>query len=168
MFVLEVPDDRLDGGSSSHLALDGGRHVPPLACGIDPELVARRRIVTFVAGVGEYAPDLSTDVRDDVCKRMAVIGIAGQRLGMKRELAALGAMQRGGNGNLHAKLVRRLRFSLADAFDLRGMKAIDLAASLMTALVEHPTCQMQRPEEDRLEIAPPAICLPMSRIVRPR
>jgi hypothetical protein len=49
---------------------------------------------------------------------VAVVGIAGQRLGMGDELTALGAMQRRGEGPLDAELIRAMGFSLADAFDL--------------------------------------------------
>ena len=61
MFVLEVPDDRLDGGSSSHLALDGGRHAALLAGGEDLEPVGERGIVAAVAGIGEDAGDAVPD-----------------------------------------------------------------------------------------------------------
>jgi len=83
---------------------------------------------------------------------MSVIGVAGQCLGMQGELAALGAMQRGGNRYFDAKLVRRVRLALADAFDLRSMQAIDLAAALITVLLEHLGGQVQRPEEGRLKV----------------
>ena len=45
-----------------------------------------------------------------------------------------------------------MRLALADAFDLRSMEAIDLAASLVAVLLEHPGGQVQRPQEDRLKV----------------
>ena len=44
---------------------------------------------------------------------------------MGDEPAALRALQRGGDGDLHAELVRPMDFSLADAFDLGRMQAED-------------------------------------------
>ena len=41
--------------------------------------------------------DRRLDLRDDGGQRVAVVGIAGQRLGMGDELAALGAVERGGD-----------------------------------------------------------------------
>ena len=68
---------------------------PPLLAGDeDPELVIGRRIVAAIALVGEDALDGVADerlhVRDHGCQRVAVIGIARQRLHMGDELAALG------------------------------------------------------------------------------
>ena len=60
----------------------------------DPELVIGRRIVAAISLVGEEALDGVADerfhLRDDGRQRMAVIGIAGHRLHMGDELAALG------------------------------------------------------------------------------
>ena len=67
----------------------------------DPELVIGRRIVAAIALVGEDARDGVADqrlhLRNHLCQRVAVIGIAGQRLHMGDELAALAALERGGN-----------------------------------------------------------------------
>jgi hypothetical protein len=41
------------------------------------------------------------------------------------ELAAFGAMERGGERDLDAELVRPMRLALADAFDLGGVQRID-------------------------------------------
>ena len=54
--------------------------------------------------------------------------------------------------DLDAELVWRVRLALADTFHLRSMEAVDLAASLMAVLVEHPAGQVQRPQEDRLKV----------------
>lgn len=93
VFVLDVADHRLDGRSPPHLALDGWGDAALLTSGEDPELVALRRVVAALAGVGENAADLVADglfhVRDDRCERVAVIGIAGQRFCMQGELATL-------------------------------------------------------------------------------
>ena len=45
VLVLDVADDRLDGGAASQLAFDLGRHPALLARGEDPELVARGGVV---------------------------------------------------------------------------------------------------------------------------
>ena len=54
-------------------------------------------IVPFISGIGQDAIDLSPgdrlDVGDDSRKCVAVIRIAGQGLGVERELAALGALE---------------------------------------------------------------------------
>ena len=53
---------------------------------------------------------------------MAVIGVARQRLGVGDELAALGAIERGGERDFDAKLVRAMRLALANAFDLERVE----------------------------------------------
>jgi hypothetical protein len=58
------------------------------------------------------------DGRNDPGERVAVIGIARQRLGMDGELAALAALERRGDAHLDAELVRFVRPAFADAFDL--------------------------------------------------
>ena len=45
-----------------------------------------------------------------------------------------------------------MRLALADALHFRGMQAVDLATSLMPVLLEHPAGQVQRPQEDRLQL----------------
>jgi hypothetical protein len=57
-FVVDVADDRFDGGPASHLALDRLRHPSLLTGGRDPEPVACLRIVALVSGIGEDARDL--------------------------------------------------------------------------------------------------------------
>ena len=60
-----------------------------------------RGVVAAIAAVGDDArearADLRLDLGDDGRQRVAVVGIAGQRLGVGDELAALGAMERGGD-----------------------------------------------------------------------
>jgi len=55
------------------------------------------------------------DPRDHLNQRVAVIGIARQRLYMGDELAALAVLEGGGNADLDAELVRLVGLTLADA-----------------------------------------------------
>src|SRR2546428_10799441 len=99
-----------DGGPAAQLAFDLGCHAPFLAGDEDPELVVGRRVVAAVSLVGEDTLDGVADerlhVRDHGCQRVAVIWIAGQRLHMGDELAALAVLEGGGNADLDAELVR--------------------------------------------------------------
>src|SRR5262245_42921894 len=45
-----------------------------------------------------------------------------------------------------------MRLALADALHFRCMQRIDLAASLMPVLFEHPLCQIERLQEDHLQV----------------
>ena len=60
--------------------------------------------VAAIAAVGDDTrkgcADLRLDLRDHGGERVAVVGIAGQRLGMGDELTAHGAMQRRGEDTL--------------------------------------------------------------------
>src|SRR5882762_9396502 len=60
-------------------------------------------------------------------------------------------MERGGDADLDAELVRAVRLALADAFDLGGVQGIDLAAALVTVLFQHAAGQVERPHEDLAE-----------------
>src|SRR5260221_7681888 len=79
---------------------------------------------------------------------------------MERELAALGAMKCGGHRDLDAELVGCVRLALADAFHFRCVEAVDLLASLVLPLLDHPRGQMQWLPEDVTELVvagdPPA------------
>ena len=66
-------------------------------------------------------------------QRMAVVGIAVQRPRLQDEVPALGRMQIGGDGNFAAELVRRARFSFADAFGFRRVPGIQI--TLVAALL---------------------------------
>ena len=70
----------------------------------------RRRVVAAVSLVGENARDgvagQRLHVQDHAGQRVTVIGIAGLRLHMGDELAALGVVDRGGNGDFDAERVR--------------------------------------------------------------
>jgi len=64
--------------------------------------------VAAIAAIGDDAgkacADLRLDLRDDRRKRVAVVGIARQGLGVGGELPAFGKMERDGDGNLEAEL----------------------------------------------------------------
>ena len=64
--------------------------------------------MALVSGVGEQAfdldPDGGLDLGDDGLEGVAVIRIAGQRLGVERELAALRAFEGGCQRDLDADL----------------------------------------------------------------
>jgi hypothetical protein len=71
--------------------------------------VSGRRVAAAIAAVSDDAaevrPDLSLDLRDDRRQRVAVVGIARQRLHMGDELATLAATKRRGDRHLDAELV---------------------------------------------------------------
>ena len=108
MLSFEMADDGLDGGPATEFTLDLWRYPSLLAGEEDPELVIGRCIVAAVALVGEDALDGVADqrfhVRDHRLQRVSVIGIAGQRLHMSDELAALAMLEGGGNAHLDADL----------------------------------------------------------------
>src|SRR6266478_360430 len=110
-----------------------------------PELIIRRRVVAAVSLVGEDALEGVADqrfhVRDYGGQRVAVIGIAGQRLHMGDELAALAVLEGGGNADLDAELVRSMGLAFAGAFDLRRMQGIDLRPALTLLLLAHAARQ---------------------------
>ena len=84
---------------------------------------------------------------------MAVVRVAGQRLGVGDELAALGAIERGGERDLDAKLVGTMRLAFADAFDLGRVQRVDLPSALMLALLAHPAAEHERMGEDALQFS---------------
>jgi len=89
---FEVPDDGLDRRAPAHFAFDLIGHAALLAGGIDLESVGRRGIVAGVGDdAGECCADPGLDRRDDAGQRVAVIGLAGQRLDVGDELTAPGA-----------------------------------------------------------------------------
>jgi hypothetical protein len=89
--------------------------------------------VAAVAGVGMEALDgvaeERLDRRDDAGEGVSVVGVAGQRLHVGDELAALATLQGGGDAHLEAELVGLVRLALADALDLRRVQARDLDAA---------------------------------------
>src|SRR5436190_1370447 len=74
-----------------------------------------------------------------------VVRIAGQRSGVKHELAAGCAVIGGDEGGLHAKLIRRAGLALADALDLRSVEGIELPAALALLLRADLVGARQRP-----------------------
>ena len=82
---------------------------------------------------------------------MAVEGIAVQRLGVQRELAALGLGDGGCNRDLASELVGRPRFALADAFNLGGVQRIDLGSALAVILVANLDGKLEQRREAGFE-----------------
>ena len=107
-----MADDGFDGRSSPEFLLDLAVDAALLAGFEDPARL--RRVVAAIAFVDIGA-------LDHVGQGVAVIGIAGQGLGVEDELAALGAPVGGGERGLDAELVRRSRLALADALGLGRM-----------------------------------------------
>jgi hypothetical protein len=70
---------------------------------------------------------------------------------MDGELAALAALEGGGDADLDAELVRLVRLALGDAFDLGGVQAIDLGAALAALLIADPSRERQQRGEGGLE-----------------
>ena len=109
---LGVANDRFDRRAAAEFALDGLGDAASLAGDIDLERVVGRGVVTAIAAVGDDArkacADLGFDFRDHGSERVAVVGIAGQRLGVGDELTALGAIERGGERDFDAKLIRAM------------------------------------------------------------
>ena len=131
---LRWPITRFDGGAAAHLAFDLWGEAALLPGGVDLELVIGRRVVAAIAGIGvqplDFIADQLFDGWDDLCQRMPVIRIARQRLGMDGELAALAALEGGGDADLDAKLVGLVRLAFANAFDFGSVQAVDLGAAL--------------------------------------
>ncbi len=100
-----------------------------------------------VTGIGvepfDRVADQLLDRRNDGCQRMAIIGIARQRLRIGDELTALAVLEGGGNADLDAELVRLVRLALADAFHLGCVQAVDLRTALPALLGAHPPRQVQ-------------------------
>lgn len=109
----------------------------------DPKPVALRRVVAAVAGVGEDALDLGAPA----CARHR-----GCREGRwQGELAALRALQRGGDGDF-AEFVGGVRLPFADSLDLMGAQAVDVAAALTLPLFESGRGLVERPLEDCVQL----------------
>ena len=108
-----------------------------------------------IASVGDDADkrraDLRLDLGQDGRQRVTVIRVARHRLYMSDELAALRAMQGRGERDLDAELVGPVRLALADALDFGGVQGIDLAPTLMLALLAHPLSQPEVGREKALQ-----------------
>ena len=113
-----------------------------------------------ISGIGmeplDFVADELFDCRDDLRQGVAVIGIAGQRLGMDGELPALAALERGDDAHFDTELVRLVRLAFADAFDLGGVQAVDLGAALTALLVAHSAGEVEQP--GKLGLAPVIAC----------
>jgi hypothetical protein len=134
--AFQVPDHRLDGQAASEFALDDAEDAAFLSG--DEHAQRLWRIVAAIAFINIGPLDLSPGhglrLLDHLARRMAIIRIAGQRLGVEDELAAFAAVVGGGDGDLHAELIRLVGFALADAFGLRHVPGIELAAALIVVL----------------------------------
>ena len=97
---------------------------------------------------GEARADLRFDLRDHSLERVAVVGVARQRLDVGDKLAALRPVQRGRDRHLDAELVGAMGLALADAFDLGRVQRIDLRSALVLALMAHAEGEPQRFGED--------------------
>ena len=85
------------------------------------------------------------DIGDDGSERVAVVGVAVQRLGMQQhELPASGRGDRRGNRDLAAEFVRRPRLATADALDLRRMQRVDLRPALVLLLMANPQRKVEQ------------------------
>src|SRR6266702_7225436 len=108
-----------------------------------------------IAGIGvqpiDRGADEFLDPRDHLGQRVAVIGIARQRLYMGDELAALAMLEGGGNADLDAELVRLVGLTLADALHFGGMQTVDLGAALPALLRAHPLAKAEQVSEAALE-----------------
>jgi len=148
MLGLQMADDRLDSGAASQLAFDRFGHASSLPRDEHPKLMRRRRIVAAIAAVGDDARDARADLLLHLGKhsgeRMAVVGIAGQGLHMRDELAALRAKKRRRHRHFDAELIGLVRLALADAFDLGRVQRIDLPAPPLPALLAHALDEMTR------------------------
>ena len=100
VLVLDVTDDRFDGGTALHLLFDCGRHTAFLALGKDAEGVGVGSVVASVSGIGEDLFDLIANevfyAGDYVFQGVAIIRVSGKGHGMDGELAAFGTVERGG------------------------------------------------------------------------
>ena len=78
---------------------------------------------------------------------MAVIRVTGQRRDVGDKLATARMPQGRRHAHLHTELIGLVCLSLADAFHLGCMQAVNLAAALVTVLRQHALGQVQRPHE---------------------
>ncbi len=159
---LAMSDDGLDGGSPPELLLDLAVNAALLARSED--LVWLWRIVAPVALVDIGALDLATGQRlgllDHLPQGVAVIRIAGERLGMEVELAALvpfvGVGERDPGSSpgqaLVAEPLRRSDLAYSNAFGLGGVPGIELPAVLALLLAADLRGTAERHGEDLLEL----------------
>src|SRR5262249_10580029 len=146
VILVDVSDDGFDGSTTAHLAANGLGDTPDLAA--DPDLEAVRIVVAAIALVsvdtaGRNACELF-EIGDDGAKRMAIVRVAVQRLGMQHELPALGGGSRRRDRDLAAELVGFAGLPFADAFDLGRVQRIDLRPALALLLMAHTQRQIEQ------------------------
>jgi hypothetical protein len=122
VLALDGADDGFDRRALAQVVFDRvGDTVP--AGEVDLHFVVGRRIVAAVGDdAGKARVDLRLDLRDHGFKRVAVVGISGQRRDVGDELPALRAGEGGGDRHLDAELIGAMGPPIADAFDLRGVQ----------------------------------------------
>lgn len=134
----------------SQRPFDGLGEAALVAGDMDLEGLVLWRVVAAIAGIGDDLAEVGAgralDCRKDGGQRVAVIGIAGQRLDVGDELAAVAALERRGNRDLDAELIGLVGLALADALHLRSVQGVDLPAPL--ALVPDAAGKRQRQAED--------------------
>src|SRR5215467_12348637 len=133
---LHVADDRLDRGTTFHLATDRSCDAAYLTADPDPELLfvimAAVALIDMDAARGD--PGLPLQLGDHRAQRVAVERVTVQRFGVQHELPALGLRRRGGDRYLAPELIRRSSFAFANAFDLGRVQRIDLRPALTMIL----------------------------------
>ena len=133
---LHVSDHGFDGGAASELALDGAEDAALLTGDEDPTWIGRIVAAISLVDIGalDFAAGELFGLFDDGAERVAVVRIAGQRLGVQHELTARRAGIGGDDRCLDPELVGRAGLALADAFDLGRVEGIELPAALTLLL----------------------------------
>ena len=150
---LYVADRRLDGGWAPKYLFDLAVDAALLAGEEDSERL--RRVVAAVALVGVDAFDPvageGLGLRDDGAQGVAMVGFAGQGIGVEHELAALAAPVGGHDGDLDPELVRSVGFALADALGLWRVVGIEFLVTSVLALATDLHGLAQENGEDPLQ-----------------
>src|SRR5215471_10205782 len=154
---LHVADDRLDRGTTFHLAADRSGDAAYLAADPDAELLfvimATISLVDMDAARGD--PGLPLQFRNHRAERVAIERVAVQRFAVQHELAALGFGRGGGDRYLAAELIRRSSFAFANALHLGSMQRIDLRPALAMILEAHLHRQGEEIGKARLQCLVP-------------
>src|SRR5882757_5718700 len=127
-----MSNDGLDGGTSAQFALDDTEDAALLAGDEDAAGVLCVVAAVPLVDIGplDRTAGECLGAINDVPQGVAVVGVIGQRRGVQHEQATGSPAVVGDDGGLHAELVRRGGFALADALHLRGMEGIELPAAL--------------------------------------
>ena len=151
---LAVADDRFDGRAPPEFPFDLAVHTALLARPEDPKRL--RRLMAHITLVDIDPLDLAAGQRlsflNNLAERMAVIRVAGQRLGMQDELPAFAAFVGCRERNLDAELVRPMGLALADALGLGRVPGIEFPAALPLFLTANLSSARQRDGEDLLQV----------------